>query len=215
MKSLKYTYIPVVLCLVFLTSCKSKPIVIATIGDSITSGAKHKKQSETAYPKVLGDLLGNGYNVVNCGRSGATALINGNLPYWNCNEFSNVFALHPDIVTIKLGTNDTKPNNWNAKAYKESYQSLIDTLLTIQPQPKIYVCLPVPVFSHNKFKIRGEIVNNEVIPIVKELAQENNLSLIDLYKPFLGKDELLPDGVHPEEEGAALIAELIAKQIRK
>lgn len=203
------------LAILVLQSCTSNPTVIACVGDSITAGAKHKNQSATAYPKVMGDLLGDDYSVVNLGRSGATALKAGNLPYWNCKEFSNVFAVKPDIITIKLGTNDSKPFNWNAEGFKESYQSLIDTFQTISPTPKIHLCLPVPVFEHSQFKIDGKIVDDEVIPIIETIASENNLPIIDLYQPFVGKGDLVPDGVHPEEEGAAILAEIIAKEVKK
>lgn len=203
-----------IVILIIFTSCTTKPTMVACVGDSITAGARHKWQSETAYPKVLGDLLGDDYGVVNCGRSGTTALKKSNSTYWKCNEFSNVFGVHPDIITIKLGTNDSKPGNWDPVRYKNDYQSLIDTFMTIQPQPQIYLCLPVPVYEHSKFKIDGEVVTNEVLPIIKSLAEENNLPLIDLYTPFLGKGKLVPDGVHPEVEGAALIAEIMAKQLK-
>lgn len=198
-----------------LNACTSRPVVIACVGDSITEGARHKKQSETAYPKVLGDLLGEDYAVVNCGKSGTTALKVSNAPYWNCKEFSNVFAVRPDIITIKLGTNDSKPQNWNAEEFKKSYQSLIDTFLTIKPKPKIYLCVPVPVFEDSRFKIDAQVVEQEIIPIVKSMAKENNLPIIDLYQPLLGKAYLAPDGVHPEEEGAALIAEIITNKIKR
>ncbi|ALJ05386.1 hypothetical protein APS56_09750 [Pseudalgibacter alginicilyticus] len=186
---------------------------MACVGDSITAGARHKKESATAYPKVIDNLLGADYVVVNLGRSGATALKKSNLPYWNCKEFSNVFAVQPDIITIKLGTNDSKPKNWNATGFKENYQSLIDTFQTITPKPKIYLCLPVPVFEHSQFSIDGDVVKHEVIPIIKSLARENNLPIINLYESFLGKGNLVPDGVHPAEEGAALMAEIITKEL--
>lgn len=211
MKKTDIVFVALLLC---ITSCTSKPVVIACVGDSITAGAKHKKESVTAYPKVMDDLLGDAYSVVNLGRSGTTALKKSNLSYWNCKEFTNVFAVQPDIITIKLGTNDSKPQNWNAEAFKESYQSLIDTFQTITPVPKIYLCLPIPVFEHSHFKIDGKVVKQEVIPIIKSLASKNNLPIINLYQSFLGKGNLVPDGVHPEEEGAAIIADIITNQIK-
>jgi len=204
----------IIILFLVLNSCTSKNTVIACVGDSITAGARHKKPTKTAYPKVLNKLLGNDYSVVNLGRSGATALKKSNLPYWNCKEFSNVFAVKPDFITIKLGTNDSKPQNWNKEGFKESYQSLIDTFQTISPKPKIYLCLPVPVFEHSRFKIDGKVIEQEVIPIIKDLAQKNNLQIIDLYQPFIGKKHLVPDGVHPEEEGADLIANTIVNKIK-
>lgn len=202
------------LVLILLTSCNTEPIMVACVGDSITAGATHKCQSATSYPKVIGELLGEDYAVVNCGRSGATASKEGKSAYFKCNEFANVFAIHPDIITIKLGTNDSKPGIWDAESFRKNYQSLIDTFMTITPQPKIYLCCPVPVFAPHRFRIDGEVVTNEVLPIIKSLADKNSLPIIDLYTPFLGKGELLPDGVHPKAEGAAILAGIIADQIR-
>lgn len=212
---MRKTLVIIVLGFVLLTSCTVRPKMVACVGDSITEGSKHKWQSKTAYPKVLDDLLGKDYSVVNCGRSGTTAMRESNFTYWKCNEFSNVFAVQPDIITIKLGTNDSKPGNWNPERFKNDYQSLIDTFMTIQPQPQIFLCLPVPVYKHSKFRIDGEVVSQEILPIIKRLAQENDLPVIDLYTPFIEKDNLVPDGVHPEAEGAAIIAEILAQNIKQ
>lgn len=208
-----YYYLALLLLISF-TACTQKPIMVACVGDSITEGAKHKWQSKTAYPKVLGELLGDNYNVLNCGRSGTTALKKSNFTYWKCNEFANVFAVHPNVITIKLGTNDSKPGNWNAERFKNDYQSLIDTFQTIQPQPQIYLCLPIPEYAHSRMRIDGDVIRQEVLPIVRSLAEDNDLPLIDLNTPFIGLDTLVPDGVHPEAEGAAIIAQIIAEEIK-
>lgn len=202
------------LALLLLGACTADVKTVVCVGDSITAGSRHKKESVTAYPKVLGDLLGEDYGVINCGRSGTTALKESNSPYWNCNQFANVFSAQPEVITIKLGTNDSKPRNWDAKRYKNDYQSLIDTFLTINPQPQIYLCLPVPVYAHSKMSIDGVVVTNEILPIIRSLAVENDLPIIDLYTPMLGQDALVPDGVHPEQEGAAIIAETIYESIK-
>src|SRR5690606_769515 len=104
-------------------------------------------QSGLSYPVRLNQILGDNYTVLNAGRSATTLQKEGNFPYWTAKEFSNVFAFGPDIVVIKLGTNDTKPDNWNARRFRKDYQSLIDTLLTIRPKPKIFLCQPAPVFE--------------------------------------------------------------------
>lgn len=141
-----YKIVCVVCLVVLMVSCNSET-KIACVGDSITEGAGLKVQSKTAYPFVLNRLLGPTYSVLNAGRSSATLQKKGNLPYWNCKEFANVFAFQPDVIIIKLGTNDTKPRNWNPTNYKEDYQALINTFRTISSHPEIYICLPVPVLA--------------------------------------------------------------------
>ncbi|MCB8994980.1 MAG: hypothetical protein H6538_05160 [Bacteroidales bacterium] len=202
------------LAIIYITVSCSEPkdIRVACIGDSITEGAGIHWQSKYSFPVQLDSILGPGYSVLNCGRSGATMLKTSNLSYWICNEFSNVFAFEPDIIVIKLGTNDSKPQNWNEESYYNDFHGMIDTLETIPTHPKIYLCLPVPAYNHN-WGISDSVIVNSIIPSIKKLATEKNLGVIDLYKPLSNHPELFPDGIHPNEAGAKLIAEEIAGAI--
>ena len=198
----------------FAASCTNEEIKVACIGDSITEGAGIYWQSKDSYPVQLDSILGERYRVLNAGRSGATLLKRSNLPYWICNEFSNVFAFEPDVVVIKLGTNDSKPFNWNEENYIKDLQSMVDTLNSIQTQPEIFLCLPAPAFN-NAWGINDSVIRNGVIPSIEKIAKVNNLQIIDLYKPLLDHVEFFPDSIHPNEAGAVSIAELIAREIKK
>ena len=199
-----------------LSACGDKEqITVACIGDSITEGHGITIQSEDGYPVVLNQILGNGYGVQNCGRSGTTVQKKADYPYWICKEFSNAMALNADIVVIKLGTNDTKPQNWNADRFTTDYQSLIDTLKTNGRNPKIFVCTPAPAFSHG-WGINDSVIVAGVIPAVTEIAKNNGLNIIDLHKELSDKQEFFAvDGIHPDEPGAAYMAEIIAKAIKQ
>lgn len=193
----------------------NEQIKVACIGDSITEGHGITIQSEDGYPVVLNQILGNGYSVQNCGKSGTTLQKRADYPYWICKEFSNAMALNADIVVIKLGTNDTKPQNWNAERFKTDYQSLIDTLKSNGRNPQIFVCTPAPAFSHG-WGINDSVIVAGVIPAVTEIANANNLTIIDLHKELADKQEYFAvDGIHPDEAGAAYMAEIIAKAIKK
>lgn len=204
------------IALATLASCGDKQqIRVACIGDSITEGHGIKIQSESGYPVVLNQLLGDGYSVQNCGKSGTTLQKEADYPYWICKEFSNAMALNADIVVIKLGTNDTKPQNWNADRFKTDYQALIDTLRSGNRNPKIFACTPAPAFSHG-WGINDSIIVNGVIPIVKELANANGITIIDLHEGLKCQEKaFVVDGIHPDEEGARYMAGLIAKAIRQ
>jgi alpha-L-fucosidase 2 len=204
-----------VICLVLsLSSCENKITRIACVGDSITEGYGLKIQSKTGYPVVLDSILGPKYTVLNLGRSATTLQKKGDFPYWICKEFSDVFAFNPNIIVIKLGTNDTKPYNWHADRYEKDYQALIDTFRSISTNPKIYLCLPVPVFK-TKWGINDSTVVNGVIPIVEKLAKKNNLPVIDLYHQMMDQGANFPDSIHPNEHAAKVMAEIIAKKIEK
>jgi len=212
MKSYKILF--AVLLLLALLSCSTQPIKIACVGDSITEGSGLAVQSKTAYPVALGELLGPDYSVLNCGRSATTMSRNGDFPYWIAKEFSNVFADSPDIIVIKMGTNDTKPQNWNIDDFMNSYQAMIDTFNTISTNPKIFLCYPVPVYETN-WGINDSTLIAGVIPAIEKIAAKNNLPVIDLYQPMQNQAENFPDGIHPNEKGAAIMARLIKQEILK
>lgn len=210
MKKYKIIYIPLIL-LIF-SSCSNNRKV-ACVGDSITEGYGLAWQSKTAYPVLLDSLLGPDYSVLNLGRSATTLRKKGDFPYWSCKEFYDVFVYKPDVIIIQLGTNDTKTQNWDSKSFAEDYQTLIDTFKTIPSKPKIYVCLPVPIFQ-SKWTINDSTLTKCEIPIIKKLAKENNLPVVDLHGQMDGYGEYFFDGIHPNEKGAKLMAEVIAKNFK-
>ncbi len=202
-----------VLSLFVFSSC-SNNIKVACVGDSITEGYGLPYQSKTSYPVVLDSLLGDGYSVLNLGRSATTLRKKGDFPYWSCKEFHNVFAYRPDIIIIQLGTNDTKTQNWDSASFAEDYQALIDTFKTIPSNPKIYVCLPVPVFK-SKWSINDSTITKWIIPIIKNLAESNKLDVMDLHDQMSGQGENFFDGIHPDVKGAKIMAEVIAHDLKK
>jgi len=188
-------------------------IKVACIGDSITEGAGIK-DAETNYPEYLQILLGHDYLVENFGNSGKT-MTDGEQVYLKTNEYKRAIAFKPNIVIIMLGTNDTKPDRWpgDEKFYGD-YKSFIEKFQALPETQEIYICYPVRVFNNN-FKIRESVLKYNIIPAIKLVGRRTDVNIIDLYSPFFDKASLLPDGVHPNEEGARLIASEIFKVISK
>jgi len=209
-----FRFLFAVLITMALYSCSSQPIKVACVGDSITEGYEVGIQSKSAYPVVLNKMLGKDYTVFNFGRSATTMSREGDFPYWVAKEFSNVFATTPDIIVIKLGTNDTKPFNWNVEEYMKSYQAMIDTFHTIVPKPKIFLCYLVPVYE-TRWGINDSTVISGVIPAIDKIATKNNLPIIDLYKGMQNQARNFPDGIHPNWKGAENMAIIIAKELSK
>lgn len=192
------------------------PKKIACVGDSITFGAGVEDRPANNYPMQLQGMLGDAYEVKNFGVSGATMLKKGNKPYWNLKQFQAAQDFMPDIVIIKLGTNDSKPGNWqnHGGEYKADYIEMIETFRKLESKPEVWICLPVPVFA-TRWGINEETVVGEVIPKIKEVAEATDAKIIDLYAPFGGKPELVPDKVHPNAAGAKLIAETVKAAISR
>lgn len=189
------------------------PTKVACVGNSITFGAGIENREKDSYPSVLGRLLGETYEVINFGFSGRTMLRKGDNSYWHEQMFQDALAYNPDIVIIKLGTNDSKPYNWKYKdEFEKDYGDFVDAFKNLPSKPKIFICKPVPAFKIN-FDIRDSIIVYDIIPIIEKISKDKNVEMIDLYKPFEGKEILLPDGIHPDEAGAALMAKVIYKAI--
>ena len=148
-----------------LHAAEAKPVRVACVGDSITYGAGVEHREKNNYPKVLGDLLGEKYEVKNFGLNGATLLKKGDLPYWKTQEFDRANAYQPDVVVIKLGTNDSKPQNWgqHKAEFAADARALVTHFQGLSSKPKVFVCLPVPVYEA-RWGINEPVVKGEIIP---------------------------------------------------
>jgi len=67
----------------------------------------------------------------------------------------------------------------------------------------------VPAFSDN-FGISNAVIKDEIIPLISQVAELKGVEVIDLYTALSNASALFPDGIHPNAEGAKLIAEAIA-----
>ena len=198
------------LCCVFAFA--QEKIKVACIGNSITEGSAIAEGKK--YPDVLQVLLGVGYEVRNYGKGGRTVLKKGDYPYWKEQKYTDARAWTPDIVIIKLGTNDSKPQNWKYKKdFRKDYIAFVRSFRKLSSHPKVYICYPIPVFE-SKWGITESIVRDEIIPILKKVARKTGATIIDLYTPFTGKAAMTYDGIHPNADGARLLAEEVFKEIK-
>ena len=189
---------------------KANAIRVACIGNSITQGNNWDLNS---YPARLGMLLGRNYFVENEGVSGATLQKAGDLPYWTQQRFRNAFALQPNFITIKLGTNDTKPQNWNNPRFLTDLRAMTDTLKAMPSRPTVWLCLPVPIWP-NTYGINSTIMQNETIPLIRQVGTEKSSVVIDLNTPMMPFQSYFADGVHPNNAGLDSIAHWIYRVLR-
>lgn len=193
-----------------------RKVRVACVGDSITFGAGVEDRDKNHYPAVLGGLLGTSFDVRNFGRSGATLSRSGDLPYWSTDEFKAATAFVPDVVVVKLGTNDTKPQNWRGKeAFAKDLEGLLDHFASLRTKPrtKVWVCLPVPVFG-TQWGINAKTLDEGVLPALMDVCQERKVPVIDLNDALAAHPEMFPDKIHPNASGARLMAHTIFQAIR-
>ena len=188
-------------------------IKVACIGNSITYGSGIKDRENKSYPAVLGKILGNKYEVINFGVGGRTLLSKGDYPYVKEKQYTESLKFQPDIVIIKLGTNDSKPQNWKYKRkYMSDYIKLIKSYQKLKSKPVIYLCKAVPAFKL-QWGINPDIIKNEINPAIEIIAEKTKSKIIDLYTPFLNDGADFPDNIHPDAKGAEKMAKIICGEI--
>ena len=186
-----------------------EPIRVACVGDSITFGAGIRDRGNMAYPKQLGRLLGDGYEVRNFGVSARTMLRKGDHPIQKEKAYANALAFQPNIVIIKLGTNDTKPHNWKHSAeFATDTKAMIEEFRALPSQPTVYLCRPVPAYPE-RWGIRDTVIKGEVLPKIDAVGNEMGVTVIDLYTALSNNPKVFPDKIHPNAEGAGLMAKEI------
>ena len=192
---------------------------VACIGNSVTYGYGHKNPSETSYPAQLQKLLGEGYDVRNFGHSGATLLSKGHRPYVNLPEYQAALDFAPDIAVVHLGLNDTDPRNWpnHRDDFFTDYTAIIDHLRAANSNVKIYICRMTPIFHwHRRFKSGTREWYWQIQEEITEIRQyHKETKLIDLSRYLYHRPDLMPDALHPDAEGAGIIARQVFSAITK
>jgi acyl-CoA thioesterase I len=174
------------------------PIRVACVGDSITE--------VSGYPAKLQSLLGVNYTVSNFGSSGSTVSLNSWKPYMKQPEFQSAEDFQPDIVVIMLGTNDDLMglHQYN-ESFENDYAKLVTSFQQLENNPDILIAKTPPIFS-NRSDLSPTYLTDTIIPKTEDLAIKMDLPIIDLYSPFGNNSDYFEDGVHPNSQGAAIIA---------
>jgi len=205
------SFLAILVVCAFASAAHAK--LVACIGDSITYGSGISDPATNGYPAQLQRILRQydpAWQVTNYGVSGATLLRRGDKPYIREVAYTSALAAKPDIVVIKLGTNDSKPQNWQYKAdFVTDYSNMIDAFRALPSKPVVWICKPVPAFAVN-FSIRPEVIRDEILPLIEQISREKNAPMIDLYTALADHGNLFPDSIHPNAEGAGLIAQTVA-----
>ena len=199
------------------TAAKYGQIKVACIGDSITYGHGIKNWPKNNYPVVLQNLLGDGYHVNSYGVSGRAVQDNSDQPYTELPRYQEGLDYGADIVVFMMGTNDSKPENWHgADAFKAELLTLLDSY----GDAEIIICTPATAFFLDgktegpaEYDIQPLVVE-EIAQIVRDVAAERGYTLVDIHELTASHpDWFAKDGVHPNNDGAAAIAQAINDKI--
>ena len=195
---------------------QEKAYKVACIGDSVTYGSGIEDRENNSYPSQLQKLLGDGYVVGNFGRPGATLLNKGHRPYTQQPEFKAAMEFAGDIAVIHLGLNDTDPRNW--PNYRDEfigdYLSLIDSVRKANPSVRIMIARMSPITpKHHRFISGTRQWHADIQKAIATVAEAAGVGLLDFHSPLHSRHDLLPDSLHPNAEGAGIIASVVYSAI--
>ncbi len=202
------------------------------LGDSITEGALADKQ-ENCYVELVGKMLP--AQVCNYGISAtriAKQITPSIDPRWDKYFATRVSEMKKDAdyVFVFGGTNDYghgdapfgKMGDKTPDTFYGAMDDLINELLKYYPKEKIIFILPTyrlnedNVYGEGNKKVPGHTLE-EYRKAMVEVLNKYQMKILDI-KDILGKAEnnpLLADGLHPNNAGHKLIAELICNFIRQ
>ena len=204
--------------LLFAGVCRAgERVRVACVGNSVTYGYGLRDRDHDAYPVRLQEMLDSKYGagqfeVGNFGRSGATLLYKGHRPYIRQPEFRQALDFRPDWVVIHLGLNDTDPRDWPdwKEEFIPDYRALIDSFLVVNPKARILICKMTPIFDrHARFQSGTRDWHAQIQEAIEKVAWGANVQLIDLYTPLHSRPDLFPDALHPDPEGAQILARTV------
>lgn len=198
---------------------KASKIVVACVGDSITSHGCASADNMT-YVAQLGQMLGPDYDVINFGWSGHTMLkeglcgmansCGGDCSYWTT-MYQKAITSKPDIVTIMLGTNDAKGCNWYGPPngsppglgveFRSAYLDMISQFLSLPTKPKVYVMVPPPLTNPPTrpndpppFNMSRHVINEQFGWLHRSILMESGADgLIDIWSALGGVDGFFHD----------------------
>ncbi len=236
MRKLDLTFLRVLAALSFLastaTSADSKNVVV-TFGDSTTATRGELR----VYSKILEEGIA-GIEVINAGVGGH------NTDHAKARFESDVRAHNPDLVIIQFGINDAAIDVWKNPPAKESRVSLADYELNLRhfvetlsrdgavtilmtPNPLRWNKKMREIYGKPPYDPGDEDGFNTFLKNyagkVRDLAKEKNLPLVDVYQLFESHgskggqsvDELLLDGIHPNERGQKIVADNLIPLLKK
>ena len=186
----------------------ARPVRITCVGASDVSSPT--PYGTPNWPDYITPMLGYEYAVTNCGASGTTMIQAGNAPYWNTPQYTNGLNSVPDIVIIMLGSNDSKPYNWVYQTnYVPDYEQMINEYRNLPSHPRIYLNTLLSVYGPGNYDITDPIVTGQLCPIIKQIALDENLPVIDINAATKNMPQNFPDNVHPDIAGANVVAQTI------
>ncbi|MBI5817791.1 MAG: exo-alpha-sialidase [Verrucomicrobia bacterium] len=205
----------------------AEPVTLVAFGDSTTA----LRGSLTVYATILQEEL-RGVRVINAG-------IGGNTTEMGRARFDkDVLAHKPAIAIIQFGINDSAMDVWKKppatkprvapERYEANLRHFVETLksrdarvILMTPNPLRWTPKLKEMYGKPPYKPDDpdgfNVLLDNYADIVRKVARETGAALVDAREAFAAQnrktnetvDALLLDGMHPNDRGQRLVAELL------
>lgn len=205
-----------------------KELKINLLGDSITWGSGSSENAKTGYVALLQSRYGaicRNYGI------GGTRIAKKRVPseiaVHDKDYCGRVEAMDPDadLIVIFGGTNDYghgdapigSMSDRDPYTFYGALHTLFTAVINKYPTSKIMVITPL----HRLNEVKENYCLKDFVEAEREVAEYYSLPLLDLYATYgvnpvlpIMKESFMPDGLHPNDAGHALLADKIAAFIR-
>ena len=207
-----------------------KDITINFLGDSITEG-----HGTTAQNKVFHQIIKEKYNMKHAYNYGVggTRIARQIVPSkgntkWDLNfELrSEIMDKSADAIVVFGGTNDYGHGDapFGTLDSEDKYtfcgavNSLINALKQNFPKSKLIFMTPIHRLNEAQPAMPNSRKLEDYANAILSICKNHNVAVIDLFKinPLDPTDtEMVPDGLHPNDKGHAIMAQVIAEELLK
>lgn len=198
-------------------------IKVSCVGDSITEGGTSSDIHEYNYPVYLQRMLGYDYLVKNHGISGYSTVFTDEYSYSKSRQYADAKAFAPDVVIFMLGTNDCNPGqaykNWDDGTrevkYREDTLKYLNAFRSINSDVQIFMCIPPTLCYSTVWPWEAWAANIEAHTSIlnREIAEEENLPIVDMFTWSKEHPEVFPDGLHPRDQSYKTYAQRVYDEI--
>ena len=210
------------------------PPLIVAFGDSTTAPREVNGEALRVYADLLREKSGKAATIFNAG-------VGGNDTGQARARFeADVLAHAPDLVIIQFGLNDSCIDLWDGKekprvtqeAYASNLRYFVETLqardcaaILMTANPMRWTAPLLELYGKPPFDVKDpwgfNLTNREYAQSARAVAAELKVPLVDVYQGFLdysavpgqAAEDLLLDGMHPNEKGHEMIAGWLLPEI--
>ncbi|QJR82282.1 1,4-beta-D-glucan glucohydrolase [Alteromonas pelagimontana] len=189
-----------------LAQAKEQDIEVVMLGDSITQGWENG--GKTVWSSHFGDI-----STLNLGFGGdRTENVLWRLQHGALDNVS------PELVVIMIGTNNTGHRLDSPQAISQGVAAIVDKVKKATPDAKVLLLAIFPRSAEAADELRQN--NEQTNALLKQLAKEKGVMFDNFNKQFLTANgelttTIMPDLLHPEEEGYEIWARQLEPYIDK